>query len=68
MRGSHYGASLRILEPDITTAGDMGRMVITELGIVADVGLKFIRDRQRRHRWREGQGAYKGRQNTVDDN
>ena len=26
------GASLRVLEPDITTKGDMGRMMITEIG------------------------------------
>ncbi|MFD2502740.1 recombinase family protein [Rhizorhabdus histidinilytica] len=41
------GASLRILEPEVTTAGDMGRMVITILGMVADMELKFIKDRQR---------------------
>ena len=29
------GASLRVLEPEVTTAGDMGRMVITVLGMVA---------------------------------
>ena len=40
-------ASLRVLEPEVTTAGDMGRMVITVLGMVADMELKFIRDRQR---------------------
>src|SRR3546814_990216 len=34
------GASLRILEPEVTTAGDMGRMVITILGMVADMELK----------------------------
>ena len=40
------GASLRILEPEVTTAGDMGRMVITVLGIVADMELTFIRVRR----------------------
>src|SRR3546814_5873003 len=30
------GASLRILESEVTTAGDMGRMVITILGLVAE--------------------------------
>ena len=40
------GASLRVLEPDITTKGDMGRMMITVLGMVADMELKFIKDRQ----------------------
>ncbi|GHG34540.1 hypothetical protein GCM10017322_36840 [Paracoccus aerius] len=41
------GTSLRVLEPEVTTAGDMGRIVITVLGMVADMELKFIRDRQR---------------------
>jgi len=36
------GASLRVLEPEVTTAGDMGRMVITVLGMVADMELKII--------------------------
>ena len=62
------GASLRILEPEITTAGDMGRMVITVLGMVADMELKFIRDRQRAGiDAAKGKGVYKGRQKRVDD-
>ena len=40
------GASLRILEPDITTKGAMGRMMITALGMVADMELTFIKERQ----------------------
>lgn len=62
------GASLRILEPEITTAGDMGRMVITVLGMVAEMELKFIRDRQRAGiDAAKGKGVYKGRQKRVDD-
>jgi len=62
------GASLRILEPEVTTAGDMGRMVITVLGMVADMELKFIRDRQRAGiNAAKGKGIYKGRQKKVDD-
>lgn len=62
------GASLRVLEPEVTTAGDMGRMVITVLGMVADMELKFIRDRQRAGiDAAKGRGAYKGRQKGVDD-
>ncbi|RAK13843.1 resolvase-like protein [Salipiger aestuarii] len=62
------GASLRILEPEVTTAGDMGRMVITVLGMVADMELKFIRDRQRAGiDAAKGKGIYKGRQKKVDD-
>lgn len=62
------GASLRILEPDVTTAGDMGCMVITVLGMVADMELKFIRDRQRAGiDAAKGRGVYKGRQKRVDE-
>lgn len=62
------GASLRVLEPEITTAGDMGRMVITVLGMVADMELKFIRDRQRAGiKAAKSRGVYKGRQKRVDD-
>ncbi len=62
------GASLRILEPEVTTAGDMGRMVITVLGMVADMELKFIRDRQRAGiEAAKSKGVYKGRQKSVDD-
>ena len=41
------GASLTVLEPAIDTAGPMGRMVLTVLGMVAEMELGFIRDRQR---------------------
>ena len=54
-----------ILEPEVTTAGDMGRMVITVLGMVADMELKFIRDRQRAGiNAAKGKGIYKGRQKS----
>ena len=62
------GASLRVLEPEVTTAGDMGRMVITILGMVADMELKVIRDRQRAgFDAAKDKGVYKGRQKRVDD-
>lgn len=62
------GASLRVLEPEVTTAGDMGRMVITILGMVADMELKFIKDRQRAGiDAARAEGAYKGRKKNVDD-
>ena len=62
------GASLRVLELEVTTAGDMGRMVITILGMVADMELKFIRDRQRAGiDAAKDKGVYKGRQKRVDD-
>jgi DNA invertase Pin-like site-specific DNA recombinase len=62
------GASLRILEPEVTTAGSMGRMVITIFGMVADMELKFIKDRQRAGiEAAKAEGSYKGRKKNVDD-
>lgn len=62
------GASLRVLEPEVTTAGDMGRMVVTVLGMVADMELKFIRNRQRAGiDAAKDKGVYKGRGKSVDD-
>jgi len=62
------GASLRVLEPEVTTAGDMGRMVVTVLGMVADMELRFIRDRQRAGiEAAKERGVYRGRRKSVDD-
>ena len=62
------GASLRVLEPAVTTADDMGHIVITVLGMVANMELKFIHDRQRAGiEAAKGKGVYKGRQKSVDD-
>lgn len=62
------GASLRVLEPEVTTAGDMGRLVVTVLGMVADMELKFIRDRQRAGiEAAKEKGVYRGRRKSVDD-
>lgn len=41
------GASLRILDPELTTGGDIGRIVVTVLGMVAEMERKFILERQR---------------------
>jgi DNA invertase Pin-like site-specific DNA recombinase len=62
------GASLRVLEPEVSTSGSMGRMVITILGMVADMELQFIRDRQRAGiEAAKAEGIYKGRKKNVDD-
>ena len=62
------GTSLRILEPDITTKGDMGRMMITVLGMVADMELKFIKDRQRAGiEAAKAKGTYKGRKKVINE-
>jgi DNA invertase Pin-like site-specific DNA recombinase len=61
------GASLRVLEPAIDTGGPMGRMVLTVLGMVAEMELGFIRDRQRAGiEAAKAKGVYKGRPVTFD--
>ena len=61
------GASLKVLEPEIDTAGPMGRMVLTVLGMVAEMELGFIRDRQRAGiDAAKVRGVYKGRPATFD--
>lgn len=62
------GASLRVLEPEITTSGDVGRMVITVLGMVAELERKFIRERQQAgiEAAKARGGVYKGRPKTVN--
>jgi DNA invertase Pin-like site-specific DNA recombinase len=61
------GASLGVLEPAIDTGGPMGRMVLTVLGMVAEMELGFIRDRQRAGiDAAKAKGIYKGRPATFD--
>ena len=61
------GASLKVLEPEIDTSGPMGRMVLTVLGMVAEMELGFIRDRQRAViEAAKAKGVYKGRPPTFD--
>jgi DNA invertase Pin-like site-specific DNA recombinase len=60
-------ASLRALEPAIDTGGPMGRMVLTVLGMVAEMELGFIRDRQRAGiDAAKLKGIYKGRPVAFD--
>jgi DNA invertase Pin-like site-specific DNA recombinase len=61
------GASLRVLEPAIDTGGTMGKMVLTVLGMVAEMELGFIRERQRAGiEAAKAKGVYKGRPVTFD--
>ena len=62
------GASLRVLEPEVTTAGDLGRLVVTVLGMVADMELKFGRERRQAGiDAAKERGVYKGRKKEIDD-
>jgi DNA invertase Pin-like site-specific DNA recombinase len=61
------GAHLKVLEPEITTKGPVGKMVLTVLGMVAEMELGFIRDRQRAGiEAAKARGVYRGRPITLD--
>lgn len=61
------GASLRVLEPAISTDGTVGKMVLTVLGMVAEMELGFIKERQRAGIAKaKAEGIYKGRPATLD--
>lgn len=61
------GAALRVLEPAISTDGPMGKMVLTVLGMVAEMELGFIKDRQRTGiEAAKAKGVYKGRPVALD--
>lgn len=61
------GASLRVLEPEVNTAGPMGRMILTVLGMVAEMELGFIKERQAAGIAKaKAAGVYKGRPAKID--
>ena len=63
------GAKLRVLEPAISTDGPIGKVVLTVLGMVAEMELGFIRDRQRVGiEAAKAKGVYKGRPVKLDWN
>lgn len=63
------GAVLRILEPEVvSTAGPSGRMMIQVLGMVADLELTFIQERQKAGiEAAKARGVYKGRKKSVPE-
>ena len=61
------GASLRVLEPAISTAGPMGKVMLTVLGMVSEMELGFIKERQRAGiESAKAAGVYKGRPVSLD--
>ena len=61
------GAFVTVLDPHVTTRGEMGHMVITVLGMVAQMERRFIKERQKDgiERAKAG-GVYKGGVPRVD--
>jgi DNA invertase Pin-like site-specific DNA recombinase len=61
------GAHLRVLEPEVSAKGPVGKMVLTVLGMVAEMEVGFIRERQRAGiEAAKAKGVYKGRPVTLD--
>ena len=61
------GCTLHVLEPHIDTSGPMGTMVLTVLGMVSEMELGFIKERQRAGiEAAKARGVYNGRPQSVD--
>jgi DNA invertase Pin-like site-specific DNA recombinase len=61
------GAFVTILDPHVSTRGEMGHLVITVLGMVAQMERRFIKERQREGIQRaKANGVYKGGKRRID--
>lgn len=61
------GASVTILDPHISTRGEMGQLVVTVLGMVAQMERRFSKERQREGIARaKAAGLYKGGKIRLD--
>lgn len=60
-------AFVTVLDPHVSTRGDMGHLVITVLGMVAQMERRFIKERQREGIDRaKADGAYRGGKRRID--
>ena len=60
------GAGLRVMEPEFCTSTDTGRILVTVLGMVAEMERRFILERQRAGiEAAKKKGVYKGRKPSV---
>lgn len=61
------GAFVTILDPHVSTRGEMGHLILTVLGMVAQMERRFIRERQKEGIERAKlAGSYKGGKAKVD--
>jgi len=61
------GASVTVLDPHVSTRGEMGHIVLTVLGMVAQMERRFIKERQREGIERAKiEGVYKGGKRRID--
>ena len=61
------GAFVTVLDPHISTRGEMGHVIITVLGMVAQMERRFIKERQREGIERaKARGVYRGGRQRLD--
>ena len=61
------GASVTVLDPHVSTRGEMGHIVLTVLGMVAQMERRFIKERQREGIERaKAEGRYLGGRRRID--
>ncbi|MER9163620.1 recombinase family protein [Mesorhizobium sp. M0715] len=61
------GAYVTVLDPHVSTRGEMGHIVLTVLGMVAQMERRFIKDRQREGIEKaKGTGIYRGGKRRLD--
>lgn len=61
------GAFVTILNPHVSTRGEMGNLIVTVLGMVAQMERRFIKERQREGISRaKARGAFKGGKVRLD--
>jgi DNA invertase Pin-like site-specific DNA recombinase len=61
------GASVTVLDPFVSTKGEMGHLVLTVLGMVAQMERRFMKERQREGIERaKSNGAYGGGKTRID--
>ena len=61
------GAFVTVLDPHVSTRGEMGHVILTVLGMVATMERRFIKERQREGIERaKAEGVYKGGKRRLD--
>ncbi|WP_323012960.1 recombinase family protein [Devosia sp.] len=61
------GAYVTVLDPHVSTRGEMGHVILTVLGMVAQMERRFIKERQREGIVRaKEEGRYKGGKRRLD--
>lgn len=61
------GAFVTVLDPNVSTKGEMGHVILTVLGMVAQMERRFIKERQREGIERaKSDGAYRGGHQRIN--